>query len=123
MEFSNLGNKKFSLYNIGPVYSNANGSIINPIIFFAFFYRVYHVHAPRKIVVGVHPQKKTIQLSISRPHFNQPWMYFMHAQTMVTARRGLAGKPGNSHPNLRKFCPNCMSNVIITKGPEFTRDR
>jgi len=85
--------------------------------------RVYHVHAPRKIVVGVHPQKKTIQLSISRPHFNQPWMYFMHAQTMVTARRGLAGKPGNSHPNLRKFCPNCMSNVIITKGPEFTRDR
>merc|ERR1712088_499091 len=85
--------------------------------------RVYQVHAPRKIVVGVHPQKKTIQLSISRPHFNQPWMYFMHAQTMVTARRGLAGKPGNSHPNLRKFCPNCLSNVIITKGPEFTRDR
>ena len=91
--------------------------------FFFLFSRVYHVHAPRKIVVGVHPQKKTIQLSISRPHFNQPWMYFMHAQTMVTARRGLAGKPGNSHPNLRKFCPNCMSNVIITKGPEFTRDR
>ena len=61
LEFSNLGNKNiiaFALYNIGPVYSNANGSIINPINFLSSSLECIMSMLQEKLLLEFIPKRK-----------------------------------------------------------------
>ena len=64
LEFSNLGNKNISLYNIGPVYSNANRSIINPIIF---------LPSSLECIMSMLQEKLSLEFIPKRKLFNYPF--------------------------------------------------
>jgi hypothetical protein len=91
--------------------------IMNPAVkmsFAIFQSRIYHIHVPREITIGVNPLRKEMKFSISRPKNNDPLMAFMHAQTMVVAK-------GNSlvnenTPDLKKSCPSCSNRVVVSRG-------
>ena len=64
LEFSNLGNRNISLYDIGPVYSNANGSIINPIMFLPIF---------SECIMSMLQEKLSLEFIPKRKLFNYPF--------------------------------------------------
>ena len=66
--------------------------------------RVYHLHIPRELVVGVNPPRKELKLSVSRPEQDHPAMFMMHAQTHVHIRDNTL----NSAPNMQ----------LVSRGPE-----
>lgn len=71
--------------------------------------RVYHIHVPRSISLGVNPAKKMIKLQVSRPEREHPAMFMMHAQTMVLSK--------NSNP------AESPKVVVLSKGPDAARLR
>jgi len=82
--------------------------------------RIYHVHVPRHVAVGVNPIKREIKLSVSRPPKSNPWRIFMHSQTEVLAR----GNTVRGDHDISERCPNCEGNrVIVTRGPHAVADR
>ncbi len=82
--------------------------------------RIYQVHKPGKIVAGVNVLKRELKLSISRPEYEHPYKIFMHSQTSVLAR---GNNVKGEYSDLKKNCPSCENRVIISKGPEYIKDR
>merc|ERR1719433_1384862 len=48
--------------------------------------RIYNIHVPRKVLMGVNIIKRQVRMSISRPSVDDPAQSRMHAQTVVSAR-------------------------------------
>jgi len=72
--------------------------------------RIYHMHAPRELTIGVNPLRKEVKLSVSRPEKDHPNMFMMHAETAVLAQT-------SDEPVLP------TKRVIVSRGPEATRTR
>jgi len=72
--------------------------------------RVYHMHSPRDITIGVQPIRREVKLAMSRPEKEHPAMFMMHAQTTVVAQ------PCNK-PSLP------AKAVIVSRGPTAARSR
>jgi len=82
--------------------------------------RIYHMHAPRKIVVGVNIIKKELKLSVSRPAADNPAFNIMHAQTVVNVRGTKLGQPV---PELKQHCSSCEDRVTVSRGPGAAKGR
>merc|ERR1711899_223061 len=81
--------------------------------------RIYHIHVPRKILIGVNLIKKQFKMSVSRPEFNDPAQSLMHAQTIVTVKGTRIGEEVKA---VKKSCPTCESRVV-SRGPGAAKGR
>ena len=78
--------------------------------------RIYNIHVPRKVVFGVNIIKKLLKLSITRPTVDNPAQSRMHAQTIVTAKNNKIGEATSEYDEVKKYCPQCKSRVIVSRG-------
>ena len=78
--------------------------------------RIYNIHVPRKVVFGVNIIKKLLKLSITRPTVDNPAQSRMHAQTIVTAKNNKIGEATLEYGEVKKYCPQCKSRVIVSRG-------
>lgn len=81
--------------------------------------RIYKMHIPRELVVGVNPVKKEFKLSIKRPSYDKPLQLLMHSQTTVVARdNSITGDM-----SIKDNCPTCENRVLVSNGPDAATDR
>ena len=85
-------------------------------MFSIFQSRIYNIHVPRKVLIGVNIIKKQLRLSISRPSVDDPAQSRMHAQTIVTVKGNKIGEATSEFGDVKKFCPQCKSRVIVSRG-------
>jgi len=74
--------------------------------------RVYHIHAPRQVKIGINPIKKEATLFVSKPEYQHPWMFFMHSQVSVTAR---SNKLDGQFPELKNYCSDCEKDTVVER--------
>lgn len=111
-------------YDINVLSNSHQGMmIVNPgrkVTYAIFQSRIYHVHVPRKLVIGLNPIRKELKVSISRPEYDDPAMVLMHSQHTVVVK----GKTlGDSVPELKEACPQCEQRVVVSRGPDAARTR
>ena len=75
--------------------------------------RIYHIHVPRKVLIGVNLIKKQFRMSVTRPEVNDPAQSLMHAQTIVTVK---GTRIGQEVAAVKKHCPTCESRTIVSRG-------
>ena len=113
-------------YEINVMGQGTNGMMtLNPMRKEAFAIaqsRIYHIHVPRKVVVGVNPIKKELKLSISRPKYDDPAMVLMHSQTKVAVWDSKWDKDA-MQAAVRRHCSSCSRSKVVSKGPEAARQR
>lgn len=82
--------------------------------------RIYKIHFPRKLVLGVNPIKKELKISVSRPSFDKPHGILMHSRTSVMVRgRGVMG----DYQGLKEHCPSCENQVLVSRGADAIKSR
>jgi len=111
-------------YDINVIGNGHEGMLlINParkVTYGIYQSRIYHLHVPRKLVIGFNPLRKELKLSVSRPPYNDPAMALMHAQTMVVAR---GSKVGQDAADLKTHCSSCEATTIVSRGPNAAQGR
>ena len=80
--------------------------------FSIFQSRVYNLHVPRKVLIGVNLIKKQFRMSVTRPSVNDPAQTLMHAQTIVTVK---GSQIGQEVAEVKRYCPDCESCVLKPK--------
>ena len=55
----------------------------------------------RQIKIGINPIKKEATLFVSKPEYQNPWMFFVHSQVSVTAR---SNKLDGQFPGIYLYC-------------------
>jgi len=82
--------------------------------------RIYNLHVPRKVLVGVNLIKKQFRMSVTRPSVDDPAQTLMHAQTIVTVK---GQRIGQEVAEVKRHCPGCESRVVVSKGPGAAKGR
>jgi len=82
--------------------------------------RLYHLHIPRKFVIGVNPIKKELKLSVARPTYDHPWKVFAHSQTSVVVR---GANMKGTYEGLKSHCSECENKVLVSRGKDHLQNR
>ena len=113
-------------YEINVMGQGTNGMMtLNPMRKEAFAIaqsRIYHIHVPRKVVIGVNPIRKELKLSISRPTYDDPAMVLMHSATKVAVWDAKWDKDA-IQAQLSRHCSTCSRSTVVSKGPGAARQR
>ena len=75
--------------------------------------RIYNLHVPRKVLIGVNLIKKQFRMSVTRPGVDDPAQTLMHAQTIVTVK---GQRIGQEVAEVKRHCPNCESRTVVSRG-------
>jgi hypothetical protein len=107
------------------IFGNAHDGmmVMNPgqkLSFSIFQSRIYHVHVPRKVLIGVNLIKKQFRMSVTRPPVDDPANSLMHAQTIVTVK---GPRIGQEVAAVKTHCPTCESRVVVSRGPGAAKGR
>ena len=113
-------------YEINVIGQGSNGMMaMNPLrkeIFAIHQSRIYHIHVPRKVVIGINPIRKELKLSISRPSYDDPAMVLMHSRTKVSMWDSKWDKDAVQRI-VKASCPSCDRDTVVSKGPGAARQR
>merc|ERR1712223_2015776 len=82
--------------------------------------RIYNLHVPRKVLVGVNLIKKQFRMSITRPSVDDPAQTLVHAQTIVTVK---GQRIGQEVAEVKRHCPGCESRVVVSRDAGATQGR
>jgi len=82
--------------------------------------RIYNLHIPRKVLIGVNIIKKQFRASITRPSVDDPAQTLMHAQTIVTVK---GKRIGQEVAEVKRHCPGCESRVVVSRGAGAAQGR